>query len=42
MKRCFSGRIIVVPATVPLLHLPSDIIYEWGALAKALVVDRDC
>jgi hypothetical protein len=43
MRRCFSGRLVVVRApSVPLPHLAFDVIYEWGALAKALFVDRSC
>jgi uncharacterized SAM-binding protein YcdF (DUF218 family) len=42
MERCFTGRVVVVPAPVPLLHLPVDVVYEWGALAKALILDRSC
>ena len=42
LERCFSGRITVVPAPVPVLDEPYQIAYEWGALAKALVVDRHC
>jgi uncharacterized SAM-binding protein YcdF (DUF218 family) len=42
MERCFSGRIVVVPAGVPLLHLPYQVVYEWGALVKALLVDTGC
>jgi len=42
MERCFTGRVVVVPASVPLLHLPIDVLYEWGALAKALLIDRRC
>jgi uncharacterized SAM-binding protein YcdF (DUF218 family) len=42
MDRCFRGQVLIVPAAVPLLRLPIDVIYEWGALAKALLVDRSC
>jgi hypothetical protein len=42
MKRCFSGQVLMVPATVPLLAVPFEVVYEWGALAKALFVDRSC
>jgi hypothetical protein len=42
MKRCFSGQLVMVPASVPLLDLPFEVVYEWGALAKALVLDRSC
>jgi uncharacterized SAM-binding protein YcdF (DUF218 family) len=42
MERCFSGRILVVPARFQLDHFPFEVVYEWGALAKALFVDRSC
>lgn len=42
LERCFSGRVTVVPAPVPLLEQPYEIAYEWGAMAKALVLYRHC
>jgi uncharacterized SAM-binding protein YcdF (DUF218 family) len=42
MRRCFSGRLEIVPAPAQLLHLPFEVAYEWGALAKALFTDRRC
>jgi uncharacterized SAM-binding protein YcdF (DUF218 family) len=42
MDRCFSGQIVMIPAPVQLTLLPYEIIYEWGALAKALVLDKHC
>ncbi|MGP8205042.1 MAG: YdcF family protein [Acidimicrobiales bacterium] len=42
MDRCFSGQVLVVPASFQLLHFPFEVIYEWGALAKALLIDRHC
>jgi hypothetical protein len=42
LERCFSGQILIVPASFQLLHFPFEVIYEWGALAKALLVDRHC
>jgi hypothetical protein len=42
MKRCFSGQVVVVPASFQFWHFPFEVIYEWAALAKALVVDRRC
>jgi hypothetical protein len=42
IERCFPGRTVVVPAPVPLLQLPYEVVYEWGALTKALLVDRKC
>ena len=42
MRRCFSGQIVVVPAPAQWLHFPVEVLYEWGALVKALLVDRHC
>lgn len=42
MKRCFPGRTIVVPAPASWVQLPVDVLYEWGALAKALFLDPGC
>jgi len=41
-ERCFSGQVVVVPASVPLLELPYDIFHEWGGLIEALFIDRGC
>lgn len=42
LQRCFPGRALVVPAPIRVLTLPYDVLYEWGALAKALLIDRGC
>jgi len=43
MARCFKGHTVVVPAAAPpLFELVGEVIYEWAAMAKALVVDRGC
>jgi hypothetical protein len=42
MKHCFSGQIVVVAAPFQLLHFPFEVMYEWVAMAKALVLDRSC
>ncbi len=42
MHRCFSGHVAVVAAPVKLTQIPYDVVYEWGALAKALLVYRTC
>jgi uncharacterized SAM-binding protein YcdF (DUF218 family) len=42
LRRCFSGSIYVAPASLPLSALPYQIVYNWGALAKALVLQRSC
>jgi hypothetical protein len=43
LARCFKGRAVVVPAaSPPLVDLVVGVAYEWGALVKALLVDRGC
>ena len=42
MERCFTGPVYVVTAPIPLISWPYQIAYEWGALVKALVVQRGC
>jgi uncharacterized SAM-binding protein YcdF (DUF218 family) len=42
MGRCFGGSIYVSTASLPLTSWPYQIVYEWGALFKALAVDRAC
>jgi uncharacterized SAM-binding protein YcdF (DUF218 family) len=41
-KRCTAAHLDMVPVSDPVSHLPYDIAYEWGALVKALVVQRSC
>lgn len=41
-ERCTSARLLMVPVDDPVSHLPYDVLYEWGALAKALVLHRGC
>lgn len=41
-ERCTSARLFVVPVPDRAWHLPLDVAYEWGALAKALVLKRSC
>jgi hypothetical protein len=40
--RCFGGSVSVVTAPLPLSNVPYQVTYEWGALFKALVLQRDC
>ncbi len=40
--RCFGGSIYVATASLPGSDWPYQIAYGWGALLKALVVQRDC
>jgi hypothetical protein len=42
MKRCYAGHVTVVAAPVRARDIPYDVIYEWGALAKALFIYRSC
>ncbi len=42
MERCFSGQVTVVAASISLKQLPYEVFYEWGALGRALLVDRHC
>ncbi len=38
LARCFPGHAVVVPAPAPpVTEVPFEVIYEWGALLKALV-----
>ncbi len=41
-KRCTSAQLHMVPVDDPVSHLPYDVAYEWGALLKALVLQRSC
>jgi len=42
VERCFSGRVYVVTAPIRFGTWPYQIAYEWGALAKALLIQRSC
>jgi len=42
VERCFTGRVYLVTAPLPLSSWPYQIAYQWAALAKALVVQRGC
>jgi uncharacterized SAM-binding protein YcdF (DUF218 family) len=42
MGQCFGGRIYVATAPLPRRQWPKAIAYEWGAMAKALVIGRSC
>ncbi len=37
MERCYSGRVFVVTVGLPLSAWPGQIVYEWGAMIKALL-----
>ena len=40
--RCTPARLVVVPQDEATSRLPLAVAYEWGALAKALVLERHC
>jgi hypothetical protein len=42
MRRCFSGSVYVVTASLPWDDWPYQIAYGWGALLKALILQRAC
>jgi sugar/nucleoside kinase (ribokinase family) len=41
-ERCTSAHLHMVPVGDPGSHLLYDVAYEWGALTKALVLERSC
>jgi len=42
VERCFPGPVYVVTRPVALTSWPYEIAYEWGAMIKALVLQRGC
>ena len=42
MERCFSGKIVVVPASAPLLDSSDNVLHEWGGFLDTLLVQRGC
>lgn len=42
MERCFGGSVYVVTGSLPPSSWPYQIAYEWGALIKALALQRHC
>ena len=42
MERCFAGPVYVVTTPIALTSWPYQIAYEWGAIVKALVIQRGC
>ena len=42
VERCFAGPVYVVTTPISPFSWPYQIAYEWGALAKALAVQRAC
>lgn len=41
-ERCTDVRLEWVPVTDPISHLFYDVVYEWGSLGKALLIERSC
>ena len=42
VSRCYPGAVYVIAAPVPRSQLPYQVIYGWGALIKAVTVQRAC
>jgi hypothetical protein len=42
VERCFAGQVYLVTAPPTRSSWPYQIAYQWGALVKALVVQRSC
>jgi hypothetical protein len=42
VQRCFGGPVYVMTVSLPWYDWPYQIAYEWGALFKALVLQRAC
>ena len=42
LERCFSGTVEVVTARPALSDWAYQVLYEWGALFKALILQRSC
>ena len=41
-ERCFPGKALVINTPATPTDLTYGVVYEWGALLKALVIDRGC
>jgi len=42
VERCFAGQVYLVTAPLTRSSWPYQIAYQWGALVKALVIQRSC
>jgi hypothetical protein len=42
VERCFAGPVYLMTTPVALTSWPYEFAYEWGALIKALVLQRSC
>jgi uncharacterized SAM-binding protein YcdF (DUF218 family) len=41
-ESCFNGRVSVVAASQPAGAIPYNVVYEWAALTRALILYRNC
>jgi hypothetical protein len=41
-ERCFEGQVTTVGASEPARSIPYNVVYEWAALTRALVLYRNC
>jgi uncharacterized SAM-binding protein YcdF (DUF218 family) len=42
LERCFTGRIVVVPASQPLLGDSDNVLHEWAGVLDSLLINRGC
>jgi hypothetical protein len=42
IRRCYSGSLRIVTIPIRPTRIPKLVTYEWGALVKALAVQRGC
>jgi hypothetical protein len=42
VRRCFDGAVYVATAKLPAYRWPVQIVYQWGATAKAFTVETAC
>lgn len=42
VDRCFPGDVLLAAPSMPARDLPYNLAYEWGALVKALLLQRTC
>lgn len=42
VERCLTGPVYAVTAPISLWEWPYQVVYEWGATAKALIWQRAC
>jgi uncharacterized SAM-binding protein YcdF (DUF218 family) len=40
--RCFDGDVYVATVDLPAYRWPGEILYQWGATAKAFTLETDC